>query len=460
MFTRMRQLFNTTAIRLALRYALLNMTVLALALAALFVLLNRYVDSQIESALRGEAALLAGMNSQQRADRIDRLIELRGEDQQIRYYRVETASGAVGNVAAWPEGLAADNRFRHVALRVAQEEIDALDGETQSLPLVTTSLPEGGRLLIAQAPGAIEDLREMALVLAAVILGLSALTALALGIALGKQWLARIEIINGVAGRIANGDYSQRVVSSGHGDEFDLLTGHLNAMLGRIETAIAGMREVSDLVAHDLRKPLARLKTRIEVVLARDRNKEAYRQALAETAEDADEIIRSFEALLSIARLEAGSEILSPEVIDVAEVVRRVMELYADEAEETGRPLVVETPEHLSLRGTPELLAHALANVLDNAFKYTAPDIPIEVRLATEDGRAVLTVVDHGPGISEADRPRLLQRFGRGDAARSQPGSGLGLALAVAVARAHGGALSLADTPGGGLTARLTLPCS
>ena len=231
-------------------------------------------------------------------------------------------------------------------------------------------------------------------------------------------------------------------------------------MLGRIETAIAGMREVSDLVAHDLRKPLARLKTRIEVVLSRDRDKEAYRQALAETAEDADEIIRSFEALLSIARLEAGSEILNPEVIDVAEVVRRVMELYADEAEETGRPLVGETPEHLSLRGSPELLAHALANVLDNAFKYTAPDIPIEVRLATEDGRAVLTVVDHGPGISEADRPRFLQRFGRGDAARSQPGSGLGLALAVAVARAHGGALSLADTPGGGLTARLTLPCS
>ncbi len=458
MLTRLRQLLGTTAIRLALRYALLNGVVLAIALAALFVLLNRYVDGQIESALRGEAALLAGLNEKQRAERITHLIELRREAKQPRYYRLESAKLVVGNVSAWPDHLPADNRYRHATLQLADEERDAADGETLRLPVVTSPLPGGGRLLIAQAPGALEDLQEMTLALAALVLGLSALTSLALGFSLGRQWLVRIEAVNRVARRIAHGDYSQRVPAGKNGDEFDLLASHLNAMLARIEAAIGGMREVSDQVAHDLRKPLARLKTRIDVVLAQARGADAYRGALAATAGDVEEIIHTFEALLSIARLEAGSEIPTPEIFDVAEIVRHVTELYANEAEDTARTFVVEAPAHVSLRGSPALLSQALANLLDNTFKYTPSGTPVEVRLAMENGGVELIVADRGPGIPETEKPRLMQRFGRGDAARSQPGSGLGLALVVAVAHAHGGTLDLEDTPGGGLTARLSLP--
>lgn len=256
----------------------------------------------------------------------------------------------------------------------------------------------------------------------------------------------------------ALGQVDQRVEAGGRGDEFDLLAGHLNSMLERIEQAVAGMREVSDNVAHDLRRPLARLKTRIDVLLAQPRTADDYRTALAQTAQDADGLMQTFDALLSIARLEAGSEIATPERFDLTASLRTVAELYADEAEEAARPFTMDLPDTLMVRGQPALLSQALANLLDNAFKYTAADIGITVRLVSTAHQAVLEVIDHGPGLTTTERTRMTERFARGDAARSTPGSGLGLALVKAILHAHGGVLELDDTPGSGLTARLRLP--
>jgi len=457
MFTHLRQLLRTSAMRLAMRAALVQVGVLAVALAVLFVLLNRYVDRQIESALSGELAALASLPAEQRQDSV-RALAASGSKNLIRYYRLEAVDGHLlaGNVQRWPAGLPADGRTRTLELRVREpgEEND----DAVRLPAVAMRLSDGGRLLVAQAPGALEDLRETALTVAAALLGLSALLALALGVSLGRQWLARFEAISRTAERIAAGDLTQRVETSMRDDEFDLLAGHLNAMLTRIEAAVAGMREVSDNVAHDLRKPLARLKTRIDVVLAQPRQADAYCEALAQTAADADELMRTFDALLSIARLEAGSDIAAPETFDLAAVARRVTELYADEAEDEGRPFSVELADTLAVHGQPALLSQALANLLDNAFKYTSPEVAIAVQLTQENGFALLSVVDHGDGIPADDHIRMTERFARGDAARSQSGSGLGLALAKAIANAHGGRLVLADTPGGGLTVRLSVP--
>ncbi len=457
MFAHLRQLSRTSAMRLAIRAALAQVGVLAVALAVLFVLLNRYVDRQIESALSGELAALASLPAEQRQDSV-RVLAARGSKNLIRYYRLEAADGHLlaGNVQRWPAGLPADGRTRTLDLRVREpgEESD----DAVRLPAVATRLPDGGRLLVAQAPGALEDLRETALTVAAALLGLSALLALALGVSLGRQWLARFEAISRTAGKIAAGDLTQRIGTSKRDDEFDLLAGHLNAMLARIETAVAGMREVSDNVAHDLRKPLTRLNTRLDVVLAQPRQADAYREALAQTAADAAEIMRTFDALLSIARLEAGSDIAAPEVFDLASVVRGVTELYADEAEDEGRPFNVDLAGNQRVHGQPALLSQALANLLDNAFKYTPPAVAITVRLTQENACASLEVIDHGDGIPASDHVRMTERFVRGDAARSQSGSGLGLALVKAITVAHSGRLELADTPGGGLTVRLSLP--
>ena len=461
---RLRQLMRTSAIRLALRYALFQVLVLTIALAALFWVVNRYVGEQIATSLSSELAALKSLPPAMLASRIEALTATRGEARGARYYLLLDAHGRrlAGDIQAWPAWLQADGRLGEGEIAVPESD-DARDGhETTPLPALGTTLADGGRLLIAQEPGAAEDLREVALIAALAVLALTAGLAVVLGLALGMQWLRRVDAINRTASRIAAGDLSQRVALHGGGDEFDLLAGHLNAMLARIEQAVAGMREVSDNVAHDLRRPLARMKTRIDVLLAHPRAADDYRDALASAARDADELMRTFDALLSIARLEAGSEIAAPAVFDLAASARSVAELYADEAEEAARPFSIELPDTLPnmllVRGQSALVSQALANLLDNAFKYTAANVKVTVRLASNGRQAVLAVIDRGNGLAPGERARMTERFARGDAARSQPGSGLGLALVKAIMHAHGGVLELDDTPGGGLTARLALP--
>lgn len=452
---RLARLTRTTAMRLALRYALMQVLLLALALAVLLSLANRYIARELEAGLASETAALAALPQATLIQRLDALAGHGG----ARHYLLLDARGAVlaGDVVAWPEALPVDAHAHRVEARVYEADGP---GHTESLPLVArgVALAGGARLLVAQEPGAAEDLRDAVFAAAGGVLALSGLLSLLLGLALGWQWLARIEAVNCIAGAIAKGDLSRRVETRGHGDEFDLLAEHLNHMLARIEAAVAGMREVSDNVAHDLRKPLARLKTRIEVVLAQPRAAEAYRAALMETAADADELMQNFDALLSIARLEAGGDIPASRVFDLTDTARAVAELYADEAADIGRPFGMDFAPCIAVAGEPSLLSQALANLLDNAFKYTPADAAVSVRLRHDGRVARLTVIDAGPGIGEADQARLVERFARGDAARSQPGSGLGLALVRAVARAHGGTLELADAPGGGLAVTLILP--
>lgn len=457
---RLRQLARTSAIRLALRYALLQVVVLGIALAALFWVVNRYVDQQIAESLTSELATLKSLPAPVLATRVAVLADTHSRTRGARHYRLEDANGQMlaGSVSNWPGGLTADGALWLGELTVIERDDLHDDNESTPLPAVGTRLASGGRLLIAQDTGAAEDLHEVALIAAAIVLALTASLAVLLGLSLGWQWLKRIDAINRTAAQIAAGDLTQRVKTTDRGDEFDLLAGHLNTMLERIEHAVAGMREVSDNVAHDLRKPLSRLKTRAEVVLNKPRDTAAYREALAQTVSDADELMRTFDALLSIARLEAGSEMTGRETIDLAELVRDVAGLYADEAEDMARPFQLELADGILVSGSRALLAQALANLLDNAFKYSAPEVALEVLLERDDSNARITVRDHGKGIPPSDHVRMIERFARGDTARSQSGSGLGLALVQAVMHAHGGKLELSDTPGGGLTARLMLP--
>lgn len=457
---RLRQLARTSAIRLALRYALLQVVVLAIALAALFWVVNRYVDQQITESLTGELATLKNLPAPVLAARVAALADTRSRTRGARHYRLEDVHGHMlaGDVSHWPGGLTADGVLWQGELTVTERGDPHDNNESTPLPAIGTTLADGGRLLIAQDTGAAEDLHEVALIAAAIVLALTASLAVLLGLALGWQWLKRIDAINRTAGRIAAGDLTQRVQTTDRGDEFDLLAGHLNTMLERIEDAVAGMREVSDNVAHDLRKPLARLKTRAEVVLNKPRDVTAYREALTQTVSDADELMRTFDALLSIARLDAGSELSGRETIDLAELTRDVAGLYADEAEDMARPFQLKLDAGILVSGSRALLAQALANLLDNAFKYSTPEVALEVQLERMGSHAQLTVRDHGEGIPLGEHGRMIERFVRGDMARSQSGSGLGLALVNAVMHAHGGKLELSATPGGGLTAQLTLP--
>ena len=272
--------------------------------------------------------------------------------------------------------------------------------------------------------------------------------------------------MNTSAQGIMAGDLTRRLPVSGSGDEFDRLAEGLNEMLGRISELMAGLHEVSDNIAHDLRTPLTRLRNHAEAALAFGGDAAAYRQALEKTIEELDELINIFNALLLIARAEAGGDLGPLEPLDIGEAARSVAELYEPIAEEEGVALTVRADDGLTVRGNRELIGQTIANLVDNALKYGAPkratprrkpDVVITARRAGES--VVLTIADRGPGIAPADRARALDRFVRLEGSRSRPGSGLGLSLAAAVARMHGGTVELEDNQPG-LRVRLTLPAT
>jgi signal transduction histidine kinase len=237
-------------------------------------------------------------------------------------------------------------------------------------------------------------------------------------------------------------------------------------MLARIEQLMAGLREVSDNIAHDLKTPLNRLRNRVEEALREPHNEVAYRHALERTIEEADELIKTFNALLSIARLEAGAGGENRETLDVSALVHDVAELYEPVAEERGITLKSDVAEPIVMRADRQLLGQAIANLIDNALKYGAPSKAhggnglapeVEVRARAVNGGVEIVVTDRGPGVPAPDRGRVLDRFVRLEASRSEPGSGLGLSLVAAVARLHGGSLRLEDNEPG-LRVVLTLP--
>lgn len=446
--------------RLALRYALLQVLLLALAFGALLSFANRYVADQLVAGLVSESDALAALPQAQLILRLNVLsqdtVDMTRDSRHVLLLNAQGIKQA-GDMLAWPLGLQENGHVQPVMAQIADGD-DPAEHENTSVLARGISLPDGSRFVLAQERGASEDMRDTVFSAAAFVLALSALLSLLLGLALGWQWLKRIETIECTARAIAAGDLSQRVQVHGQGDEFDLLAAHLNAMLARIEAAIKAMREVSDNVAHDLRQPLTRMKTRIEVALGQSRDAASYREVLQSTALDADELIRAFDAMLSIARLESGGEILHPEVFDLSALVESMAELYAAQAEDAGRDFSISLQPGLRVTGEPALVARALANVLDNAFAYTASEVPIVVALESSGQDAVLAVRDGGAGLSDAEKQRLVERFARGDAARSQQGNGLGLTLARAVAHAHGGKMLLEDAPEGGLSVSLRIP--
>jgi signal transduction histidine kinase len=271
-----------------------------------------------------------------------------------------------------------------------------------------------------------------------------------------RRVLKRVDDMTETTRTIMEGDLGGRLKVAGTGDELDRLAQNLNAMLDRIGELMTGLREVSDNIAHDLKTPLTRLRNKADEALREAETPQALRAALEATIEESDNLIRIFNALLMIARLEAGSARAELSDFDAAEAVRDVAELYEALAEEAGLPLAVSIEESLPVHGSRELLGQAVANLLDNALKYGGSG-PVTVAAARRDGAVAIAVADRGPGIAEADRGRALERFVRLETARSRPGFGLGLSLAAAVARLHGGTLRLEDNEPG-LRAVLEVP--
>jgi signal transduction histidine kinase len=276
--------------------------------------------------------------------------------------------------------------------------------------------------------------------------GLMILLGLAGGVLISRNFLARLDVINKTSRQIMGGDLTLRVPTSGTGDEFDDLSGHLNRMLDRIERLLHGMREVSDNVAHDLRSPLNRLRNRLELAGMRQPPDSETARDIDAAVQETDRLIATFNALLLIAEAEAGSVRETMEDFRLDEVIQGIGELYGPLADEKHLRFSVEIPAGGAfIHGNRNLVSQALANLIDNAIKYTPAGGSVTVTLNNAAETSALTVADTGPGIPPEDRARVTDRFVRLESSRNSPGTGLGLSLVAAVARLHDAELVLGD---------------
>jgi len=268
----------------------------------------------------------------------------------------------------------------------------------------------------------------------------------------------RAESLTKTAEGVMSGDLSLRAPVGASGDEFDRLAENLNAMLEKLETLMATTRHAGDSIAHDLRSPLSRLRNQLEARLRGPIDEVSARETLAETVEEVDRVLATFNAILRLSRVHAGAEGTLVD-LNLTELCEELAELFEPACEDAGIAFTAEISSDLSLVGDRTLLAQAVSNLLDNAVKYTPSGERILFVARRMEAAVEISVQDTGPGIPTADLERVKERFVRLDEARTHPGSGLGLAMADAVAELHAGAFTLTrgnhDT---GLKATLSLP--
>ena len=462
------KLIRTTAFRLTLVYLLLFALFAASLLGYFAWNTRRLITEQITTTVNAEASEISDIYNRRGLRGLVFTVDSRALRPGANLYLVTTPAGQAiaGNVGSLAPGVMGTEGWSETAYRRLEDQ----DNTDHRALVNVTQLSGGFRLLIGRD---LEERRRLFgivakaaqwSILVVVVLGIAG------GIFVARRVLQRIDAMTGTTRRIMAGDLSGRLPVGRSGDELDRLAENLNAMLERIEALMAGLKEVSDNIAHDLKTPLTRLRNRAEEALAKSSCEAEYRAALERTIEESDGLIRTFNALLMIARAESGQARGNMDDFDAAEVANGIHELYEPLAEDDGMTLRVKTTP-APIHANRELISQALANLVENAIKYGKPtsaaqaqgavvsmdakQILIEAR--READKVLLSVTDHGIGIPEGDRRHAVERFVRLDSSRSQPGSGLGLSLASAVATLHGGELRLDDAHPG-LVATLVIP--
>ncbi len=458
--TALGRFFRTTAIKLALLYFLVFSGLAIFLVIYISDSTDGLLSRQLDQSINDELATLVEQFSTKGVRGLVANVEMRSRRPSAGLYLVTDFVGRtiVGNIADLPLELLAEADGTPVRMTYRRLEDGNAKGEYHAVVEVFR-LPGGFRLAVGRDTTEREQFREAINGAFEVTFIVVFLLGVVSWLFVSRYVLRRIDGISATSQKIMNGDLSERLEVTGSGDEFDRLALSLNAMLGRIEQLMTGLKEVSDNIAHDLKTPLTRMRGRLEAALRQFSHEEAYQTAIGATLEDTQNLIDTFDSLLRIARLEAGSSGDEGTPVDASLVMEDIAELYAPVLEDLGATLITTIEPGLYLRATRTLLTQAIANLVDNAIKYGLNDEGSTVQLsASGDGsHVILSVADSGPGIPEADRPRALARFGRLEASRTKPGSGLGLALVSAVAHLLGGEVTLGDAQPG-LIVKLTVP--
>ncbi|MGA7801944.1 MAG: ATP-binding protein [Gammaproteobacteria bacterium] len=451
------RLLNTTAFRLSLLFAILYSLLMAGASGFIYWASTSYIDHDIDVELQAESTGLVHLFTTQGRPALVRALQQRAEygPRFSHQYLLLGPGGEeiAGNLRTWPRG--ALNEGPHT-FAVPRRGRDSDEGglEPEYVRTRSVALAGGYHLLVGESLDAVREVKEHIFGVVAGAIGVSVIIAMGLGVLMGRSVLSRIDAVSQTAGEIMAGELSRRLPVSARNDEFDELSARLNAMLERIEQLLSAMRQVTDNVAHDLRSPLNRIRNQLEVTLLEPRSEADYRTVIETTVQEADGLIRTFNALLSIAQAEAGVRRNSWHDVDLSALGTDLAELYGAVAEEQGLAFDTDLAPGVHIRGNRDLLAQAVSNLLDNAMKYTPPGGRVRLCIGSPGGVTRIEVADSGPGIPAEDRQRVMQRFVRLDPARSTPGNGLGLSLVRAVAQLHGATVELHDNRPG-LRARM-----
>lgn len=453
----MSALLKTTAVRLSALYLLLF--VLS-AMVLFFYMTNlsvNFLTAQTQKALLDEVTSVTQSYERGGIPLLVRTIDRRSRQPGAFLYLISDPAGRIltGNVESLEPGVLDSNGMTDRSFSYMRYGEQGTAEKHKAIAIIF-SIPNGIRVLIGRdlsEPELFRDIMRRALVLA---LGIMAVGAFLIWYFVGRRALLRLKQVSSSSQRIMAGDLGERLPVSGSGDEFDRLSINLNAMLGRIEELNDGLKHVSDNIAHDLKTPLTRLRNKAEATLSGDKDKAEYRAALEDIIGESDQLIRTFNAILMISRLEAGYSSENMEVLPVNPILYDVVELYEPVAEDAGLELVVDASEDINLRINRELVGQTISNLIDNAIKYSPvageggenrSKITVEMKPAGD--QVLISVADQGAGIPEALREQATERFVRLEESRTQPGSGLGLSLVKAVMKLHGGSLTLEDNSPG-----------
>jgi signal transduction histidine kinase len=472
-------IMRTTAARLSALYFIL------FALCA--VLLVFYMTSLSASMLAAQTMEtineeVQGLDSAYRLGGLPylvRVVEQRSRQPGANLYLIADSNGRIltGNVESLEPGVLetegwtgepftyqryGEGIVERRAPSVRELETPAAATETRHNAIALVSrLPNQMIVLVGRDLGEPERFRAVVRRSLIFALGMMAVGGLLIWYFVGRRALKRIDSVSEAGKRIMGGDLSGRLPVTGAGDEFDRLSENLNTMLTRIAGLNEGLKQVSDNIAHDLKTPLTRLRNRAEAALSGNPEADGYREALEATIVESDRLIKTFNAILMISRLEAGYSAEQVAKVDLAAATHDVVELYEPAAEEVGVKLETPAAGSFVVDGNRELIGQALSNIVDNAIKYSADSAQtpaVSVAIEKKNGEISLKVMDNGPGIPDRnDRERATERFVRLEQSRSQPGSGLGLSLAKAVMKFHHGRLELLQgNPG--LTVVMSFP--
>ncbi len=446
---------RSAGFRFALMYALL-LAVSACALCAfLWWATAGLLDRQTEAAIRADAQGLSERWMEGGLPALlltidDRLAQ-NVDDDAIYLVVDQNMRRMAGNLPAWPPVVTHQNDpFPLLVSRAGLRSLARVE---------RFDLPGDFHLLVGRdtrVRAQLGDLLTDALLWSLVVVGVMASAGAVVVRSLFRRTLYNV---SDTAAAIAAGDFTRRVRLSGRGDEFDQLAETINDMLDRIARLMDGVRAVSNAIAHDLRTPITRARARLEDAALHAQSAGELRGAIDRATDDLDGIVAVFQALLRIAEIEAGSRRSEFAAFDLAPLLDDLNDLFAAAAEERGLSLAMTLPpgQRLGLVGDQYMVQQALANLLDNAIKFSPPGGIVTLAADLHPDRVDLSVRDQGPGIPLDDRDRATERFFRGEAARHTPGAGLGLALVQAVAQLHGGTLSLREASPG-LCAVLSLP--